>query len=83
MPDQWVKCTHPNLPDNEPILVPEISFTNSHSKRGWVLHVEDDVEDNIEPSHPRELTIITVAENDTIKAEASEETATRKAKAKK
>ena len=80
MPDQWVKCTHPNLPDNEPILVPEESFKNSHSNRGWVLYVEDDVNSDMESSQPRVLEIITQAENESVKADARTKTTSRKAK---
>ena len=80
MPDQWVKCTHPNLPDNEPILIPETSFNNLHSRQGWVLYVEDDVEDDVEPPKPRVLEIITKAENESIKADVREKATSRKAK---
>lgn len=80
MPDQWVKCTHPNLPDNEPILIPEESFNNSHSTRGWVLYVEDDVDSDVESSQPRVLEIITQAENESVKADARTETTSRKVK---
>ena len=80
MPDQWVKCTHPNLPDNEPILIPEESFNNSHSNRGWVLYVEDDVDSDVESSQPRVLEIITQAENESVKADARTETTSHKAK---
>ena len=35
MPETWIEMKHPDLPDNDPVRVPETSFVNLHERKGW------------------------------------------------
>ena len=54
MAEQWIKMSHPNLPDNDPVDVTFTAFINLHEKKGWKAVQPDVTEiETIPEAHAR------------------------------